>query len=516
MLQTMVSLVDVERTIHVQVHEGLVDIALAALSAEPVTIDELRAAMARYVEPDVVEHFFDQAGEGLASRSTEGGHLIIDFTACLVANSTCVPELPRLGNVLSCDQQTTLDLWLPYRIPEQWQLIADTRRWQEVAERRRPQFADRAPCDAREVLYAKLPAALLDRFLETRGLASGSAEAIHDWWLLTPREDLTGQSPRDVLLARHQAVDGDVQDQAEIWSLLGRCPPGLSARSHAYRRGGFGTHEIVLYHELASILLREIECRVGVQPEVDRSLEICHLEQLQQEWLHQPQTELYDQSPAALIARERARLPAVIPKGHEHLDHDCPLCRMMADSDQPMIWQLDSYPLEARFATSFCKSRAEWERRQHESDDVEVARTCAPIAATCAPGNHADDKRIWSNSFTNMEGLSEMPDWASVNVMLFAIGGHLAEVVQDLRRAPDTEKLVQLLHVRFDDMRVCVREQRDLMVLQSSIAEFIDALQSVWQAHDELGEKCMDLEKKLDFLQYRYARHLDRDLETPY
>ena len=60
MLQTMVSLIDEERTIHVQVHDGLVDIALAALSAEPVLIEELKTAMGRYVEPDVVEYFFAQ------------------------------------------------------------------------------------------------------------------------------------------------------------------------------------------------------------------------------------------------------------------------------------------------------------------------------------------------------------------------------------------------------------------------------------------------------------------------
>ncbi len=86
---------------------------------------------------------------------------------------------------------------------------------------------------------------------------------IQDWWLLTPREDLRGKTPRDVLLAKRRFVDGDVQDQGETWSLLGRCPPGLPTRSHAYRYGGFGTHEIILYHELVAVLLREIERRVG-------------------------------------------------------------------------------------------------------------------------------------------------------------------------------------------------------------------------------------------------------------
>ena len=232
--------------------------------------------------------------------------------------------------------------------------------------------------------------------------------------------------------------------------------------------------------------------------------------------MHQPQAELYDQSPAALIARERARLPAVIPKGHEHLDHDCPLCRMMVDSDQPMIWQLDSFPLEQRFATSFCKSRAEWERLQHEAEDLEETWLLSPPTAPSAPSGLAGDKRIWSNSFTNMGSLTDMPAWESVNVMLFAIGGHMAELVQDLRRAQDADELVQPLHVRFDELRVSLREQRELLVVRSAVVEFVDALEAVSQAHEELGEKCADLESKLDFLEKRYAKHLGQDQEATY
>ncbi len=189
---------------------------------------------------------------------------------------------------------------------------------------------------------------------------------------------------------------------------------------------------------------------------------------------------------------------------------------MMADSDQPMIWQLDSYPLELRFATSFCKSRAEWERRQREAQEMEEDWRLSPPSAPSAPSGVANDKKVWSNSFTNMGSLTDMPAWESVNVMLFAIGGHMAELVQDLRRDQDADELVRPLHVRFDDLRVCVREQRELLVVRSSIAEFVDALQTVWQAHDELGRKCADLETKLDFLQQRYAKHLGQDLEATY
>ena len=97
MLQTMVSLIDEDRTIHAQVHDALVDIALAALSAEPVTIDELLVAMGRYVEQSVVDFFRDRFQEGLATRGSEGGHVIIDFTARLVVQGATAPEMPRRG-----------------------------------------------------------------------------------------------------------------------------------------------------------------------------------------------------------------------------------------------------------------------------------------------------------------------------------------------------------------------------------------------------------------------------------
>ncbi len=514
---TMVSLRDAERTLHVQVHDGLVDLAVAALSAEPTTIDELRAAMGRYLDSAVIDFFFAHAQEGLATRNVEGGHVILDFTARLVVNGAAAPEMPRVGCVLRCDEQTTLDVWLPYRIPEQWQMTTDVHHWQRLAERRRPALAAESDFDARAVLYPRLAAALLERFLATMPHRTSCVTEVQDWWLLTPRQDLRGRTPREVLLARRRFIDGDVQDQGEIWALLGRCPPGLSTRSHAYRYGGFGTHEIILYHELVAVLLCEIERRVSDRPPADPDREIALLEQYQQEWMHQPQPDLYDQSPAALIARERARLPAVVPKGHEQLDHDCPLCRMMADSDQPMIWQLDNYLLERRFSTSLCLSRAEWERARCDLDDEENL-ACEPRSSSPPPGPErlGDDRRVWQNSFTNMASLADMPPWDSVNVMLFAVGGHLAELVHDLRACAGTDDLVHELHVRFDELRVAIKQQRELFVVSGAVNDFEDAIQGATQARDDLSAKGRDLEVKLEFLEKRYAQHLGQDLEARY
>jgi hypothetical protein len=237
-----------------------------------------------------------------------------------------------------------------------------------------------------------------------------------------------------------------------------------------------------------------------------------HLEQLQQEWLHQPQQDLYDLSPAALIARERARLPAVVPPGHAHLDDDCPLCRMMADSGRPMIWQLDHYLLDERFATSFCTSRAEWEQRQRA---IEQAAERAELPrSTPARAEAGDPPCVWQNSFTNMAGLSDMPPRESVTVMLFAVGGHLGELVHDLYAHPEATELVRQLHLRFDELRGYLREQAELYAVQSAVAAFVAALDEVAAVREDLRAKCSDLEDKLHFLEDRYAAQLAQDVES--
>ncbi len=511
MLATMVSVHDEESTIHVEVHDGLADIMLAALSAEPVTIGELREALGRYVEPEVVEFIFRAPGEGLASRPSDGGHVIIDLAARLVVNLTPAASFPRVGCVLRCDEHSTLDVWLPYRMPARWQMVTQPQDWQARATRRREKLRATPDLDVRAVLYGRLAEALVGHYAEVGGRQDTSWMDIQDWWLLTPRADLRDKSPRDWLLARRRAVDSDIQDQGEIWSLLGHAPPGLSPRSHAYRFAGFGTHEIVFYHELVATLLHELVDRVPAPAGVDWAAEVRHLEQLQQEWLHQPQPDLYDLSPAALIARERARLPAVVPPGHEQLDDDCPLCRMMADSGRPMIWQLDNYLLQDRFATSFFASRAEWEQHQLAFEPA-VDRAALPSSSAARPAG-GDPPRVWQNSFTNMAGLTDMPPRESVTVMLFAVGGHLGELVHDLYAHADATELVRQLHLRFDELRGYLREQSELFAVRSAVAAFIAALDEVATSREDLRAKCSDLEDKLNFLEDRYAAHLAQDVE---
>jgi hypothetical protein len=51
MSQITATILDKDRAIHNQPHGSLVDVLVAALSAEPETIEELEAAMKRFLVP---------------------------------------------------------------------------------------------------------------------------------------------------------------------------------------------------------------------------------------------------------------------------------------------------------------------------------------------------------------------------------------------------------------------------------------------------------------------------------
>src|SRR5438270_290121 len=63
--------------------------------------------------------------------------------------------------------------------------------------------------------------------------------AIHARWLTTPRDDLGGLAPRDVLLRRRDHIMWDMQDRCEQWTVQHAAPPVLANDTAAYRFGGF-------------------------------------------------------------------------------------------------------------------------------------------------------------------------------------------------------------------------------------------------------------------------------------
>ena len=196
---------------------------------------------------------------------------------------------------------------------------------------------------------------------------------IHARWLMTPRDDLQGCTPRDVLLAKRRHIDWDLQDRGHQWSFVRQCPPGISRDSAAYRICGFGSHENYMYYDLARHLLGECWDRI-VQPSEDAARTELYrpeipgeelLDQLrksQQEWLHAPIEELMSrETPAKVIDLERRRVPLAMQGEAAMIDCDCPMCQMMATPDfGPMFCHFDGCNNDPESTPSRTTPHGEW------------------------------------------------------------------------------------------------------------------------------------------------------------
>ena len=202
---------------------------------------------------------------------------------------------------------------------------------------------------------------------------------LHARWLMTPRDDLRGQSPRDVLLARQDFIDYDMHTRSMQWSMQGEGPPCLATDSFAYRFAGFGTHEWVIYYDLVRHLLCSALHWSALQPwrpnaaQRNTLQQLARLEKLKTEWLEQPQEDYGGRIPALLIENERIRLPIAMRVHDMVIDDDCPVCQMMAnDAELGMevgFWHLDGAHMDEDFAFSDLRTREEWEAGRREWEE---------------------------------------------------------------------------------------------------------------------------------------------------
>ncbi|HBB87083.1 MAG TPA: hypothetical protein DC047_05665 [Blastocatellia bacterium] len=425
MSEVKLNLVDAERVLHGTIHGSFVDAFVAALSAEPETIGELEAALARYHKPRDANGYFswfystqcptnflpnrgsssdspesaDDLRTALDAEPWDAGIVVIDLAARIVAIDSLYSQPGPEGEVFYHDGHALTDIPILYRLPDDWLFVnsVDAYRWSR--ERHLRERAARPACDFRPILFGRpllefLVNAYLSLPMETasaaiaRALTSDDDEAghealakeistIHARWLLTVRADLRGESPRDVLLAHQDFIDFDLHTRSLQWSLQNEGPPCLAKNSFAYRSAGFGTHEWILYYDLVRHLLHSLfELQpIGAARRVEDANELlATLDQLKIDWLESPQPDLDGRIPAILIDNERKRLPQALRPRDMIVDEDCPMCQLFGDETSPLgmgvgFWHLDGCNMDDDFAFSFYKTRQEWEvenRRREE------------------------------------------------------------------------------------------------------------------------------------------------------
>ncbi len=457
MSEVKLNLIDARQILSGTIHGSIGDACVAALSAEPEIISELEAALQRYIGPrlhpkthahygppaieDTLKHprnlfaSFHAVSE-IDEEPWDAGILIIDLAARIVAVESSYSKPQRQGEVRYHDGAESTEFMVRYAVSDEWRFLDSIAEYKSSRLVRSRERANKPPLDARSVLYGRALLEFIVRSVRqsaicaearlqphssngsscerTDGLAentdltapanetfeeilAGELSAIHASWLMTGRDDLMGQSPRDVLLAKRHFIDLDLDTRELQWSYQGEGPPCLATESFAFRFAGFGTHENVLYYDLVRHLLcSALHWETANEP-ADLETEIARLAQIKTEWLESPQEDCGGRAPAILIENERRRLPIALSAQDMVIDEHCEICVMTANEVSmgfgPGFWHLDGSHMDDSFAFSFCGTREEWdeENRRREEFNHEFNRRWEEREQRLARGEPVDD-----------------------------------------------------------------------------------------------------------------------------
>lgn len=506
---------------------------MAALSAEPETIEELGAAVERYLNPGEWRNFSEFSppeSDDLSIQSV----LIVDLPARFVVSDFLLEEPPQKNQE---SEDTEDEPWEeeslpPLRLSDDWELSSTIADWQARAEARRAERLANPPIDTRAILYGQpllefiarecwetfrdrspqpLPDDRESAWRIAHEVEHEFLRPIHARWLMTPRDALRGQSPRDVMHAKHESISWDIQDRQMQWSHEDTCPPGLDPQSAAYRYAGFGTHEFVMYYDMVRHLLWT--CRgdvadfarahdTGAMTAGDfLAYQVPRLTAARDEWLDSPEPEFSGRTPRSVIHKERCRLPEGCTGEEMIVDHNCPICQTQAELPGVGFWGLDGSNMDDDFAFSiYHRTYQEWEEEQRRHEEFnrrfEAKHAEEKRLGVEYPGaGYADPDVVWKRSFSADETPGQ-----SVLMRLFAIGSHLTELIVDLKEPTEDRELIDRLSDDFGNLRD-VAQSGDMPAADSLIEpvleRFCDTLMAVAVARPELESKCSNLRSRL-------------------
>jgi hypothetical protein len=420
---------DATRNLTLTCHGSDAERFVAALSADPVTIEELEVALQRFMNSNPYGFWRSSSHDYLDDEPWDAGLVVIDLAARLIVIDSTYSWMGHTGQVFYQNGDYRTNINVGYSLADDWEISDSGDTWRYLAYTRRKERLERPCVDVRPIFYGrplleflatecwtafpqvneasseteienvcdddswectspsnvnatgKLPPLADQDEHHSANVVYETLKNIHARWLLTPREDLQSKTPREVMLSQREHLSLDMQQRCDQWSHTQECPRGLDATSHAYRFGGFGTHEVVKYYEMVRELLWSCWDRLTELAQADGTGvsgasigfakfledEVPRLEGVRDEWLQTPDPECHLRTPQSIIDRERARLPEAISGHDAMIDPDCPCCQMMAELPGPMFWHLDGSGMDWEFAFDmYCRTREEWDAEQKE------------------------------------------------------------------------------------------------------------------------------------------------------
>ena len=267
MSEIKLNLLDSHILLTATVHGSVGDALVAALSAEPETIDELETALKRFEKCESIpaSSLRRRARGPIDEQPWDAGILVIDLPARIVACESTYSLPTRKGKVDYHNGTQSTGFPLGYLLADDWLFSRSIENYQARCDQRIKEREACAPLDTRSILYGEPlhkfiveNVQLLDAIAKRKRKRHREGVVdIHRRWLMTPCDDLNGRSVREILFSKQELIDFDLESRMLQWSFFLEEPPSLSNESHAYRFAGYGTHEWVMYYYLVRFLLRE-------------------------------------------------------------------------------------------------------------------------------------------------------------------------------------------------------------------------------------------------------------------
>jgi len=500
----------------VSLDEDAATTLIAVASEDPNCWDDIAAYWARYRTPQVPE-FADGLAIKPADSATARGALdqhdawvVIDLIKKRITTGRDFDPIGRdQAFAMVVDENGKQHCPLSVHLPPWWEIHEQTDPSAIDQDRESPLAV---PQVNREVLFGEamiddLARRILDVVKTEQWITSGAAEnersrydftiQVHRDWLMTPRQDLGGQMPRQMLHGAHQWIDRLVWAQRirfEDGGEIVAAPTSVSG----YDDAPMGSEEMVMYFDLCRELISAgWQWCIENEPRRERQL-VAFLADVKQQWLSSPFEG--GSPPRFIIECSRRRVPrgAGVPivgmterETEQHvIDCDCPICNMMADGMfGPGFTGIDGHHLDLddEFAFSMHETREAWEEQQREfaemSAEIERERAEREAGGETEPDPFASP---WSGQMSD----GPLPGDPLGHMKLAFL---LAEVVGMLESAGASNEDIKQLNVRFADFRRCDRAE-----LPTSGKQLREHLEELARRYPELVSRVADLQSRID------------------
>lgn len=498
---------------------------VAVASEDPMCWDDVVDYWPRYRTPPVPEFADKLALEPVdcaAARGALDQHeswVVIDLVRRRIITG---PDMETIGR----DQ--AFAMVVEESGQQHWPLSVHLPPWWELFEQTDPDAMDKVretplsiPRVNREVLFGAamiedLAKRILDIVESDEWRSKGASEQVserydftvrvHRDWLMTPRQDLSGLMPRQMLHGAVTWLDHVTWAQRLRFEDQGQIV-ALSTSASGYDEAPMGREEVVMYYDLCRELIGAgwewcVAQGIGLQDVAGRLRRehelVAFLIGVNDEWLMSP---LEGGSPPRFIIEcSRRRVPrgagAAIAgmterEADEHvIDCDCPICNMMADGMFGTAFVgIDGHHLELddEFAFSLQETREEWEEKQREYAEMS-ADFDRKQAERQARGETEPDPFVsaWSGHISD----DPLPGDPQGHLKLAFL---LTEVVGMLQSAGASREELQELNESFRTFRSCERAE-----LPAHGKQLTAQLEGIARRYPELVSRLADLQSRID------------------